>query len=176
MFSLVPGSSILVLLAMTSSSNQLSSYSPCSEILKIKVANGTLATIVGQGSISLTPTLLLNYVSVFLSFSESLGYFSNYQKTQLQCNIFLISLCFARQAMGSRLGILKRGKVSTTLKLAYNCSISPFSYHSTRVLIHKAHIWLHYPRLGHPCFSDKNNASFVFKDLDLTSFRVKYVS
>lgn len=78
---------------MTHSSNQFSSSSPCPEILKLKVADGTLATVAAQRSITLTPTLLLNYVLYLLKLLVDLLSLSKI--TKKLNNIFHILLCLA---------------------------------------------------------------------------------
>ena len=47
---------------MTSCPSLFSSYTPCASNLKVKITEGSLATVAGKGSIILSRNLTLNFV------------------------------------------------------------------------------------------------------------------
>ena len=47
---------------MTGNSQLFSSYIPCAGNQKVKIANGSLATVVGKGTITISPSLVLKNV------------------------------------------------------------------------------------------------------------------
>ncbi len=82
---------------MTGSLNKILTYTPCSGKEKVHIADGSLTSISGTGSVACTPDLSLNSVLYVPSFPVHLLSVSSLTQA-LNCKIefFFYSLCFSR--------------------------------------------------------------------------------
>ena len=140
---------------MTNNASQFNTYTPSPGNRKVKVADGTLATLAGYGTIYLTSSLILKNVLHVPKLSVSLLSIHKIT-TDLQCHVtFFPSYCmFQDQHMGKMIGHAKEHDGLYYLDTRSGCgggvSLSNFS---ASLSSNKAKLWLLHCRLGHPSFS-----------------------
>jgi hypothetical protein len=141
---------------MTGCSSFFDSYSPCSGKDKVRVADGSLSSISGKGSINYSPTLSLSSVLHVPSFSTNLLSVSSLTHS-LNCSVtFFPTHCvFQELDTGRMIGSGKATGGLYFLEPALNPVSPPMScgqaleadVGSTLPLLHQWH-----RRLGHPSF------------------------
>ncbi|KZV53482.1 hypothetical protein F511_14848 [Dorcoceras hygrometricum] len=139
---------------MTGSSKLFHSYIPCAGNQKIKIADGTLSAIAGQGTIVISQTITLHNVLHVPNLSCNLLSISKLTR-DLKCTAqFSSNLCvFQELDSGKTIGSAKEagglyyfGDESHSCGQAQQYSIAPISSSSTN------EIFLWHRRMGHPNF------------------------
>ena len=93
-----------------------SSYSPYVGNQKIKIAYGSLSTIVGKGSIATSKSLVLHVPNI----SCNLLFVSKLTR-DLKCSSSLLTVNFRKWTWAGRLAMLKKVMDSTALKMEVTC-------------------------------------------------------
>ncbi|KAJ7954112.1 Retrovirus-related Pol polyprotein from transposon TNT 1-94 [Quillaja saponaria] len=142
---------------MTSTSSSFSSYFPCSGKEKVRVADGSLSSISGKGSICCTPSLTLSYVLHVPKLSMNLLSISTITK-ELNCTVLFDSSSCVFQELGTE-KILGYGKEHNGLYLLENGleilskdNTSGQALHSSSTTSSQQELVQWHRRLGHPSF------------------------
>ncbi|KAJ7946112.1 Retrovirus-related Pol polyprotein from transposon TNT 1-94 [Quillaja saponaria] len=142
---------------MTSTSSSFSSYFPCSGKEKVRVADGSLSSISGKGSICCTPSLTLSSVLHVPKLSMNLLSISTITK-ELNCTVLFDSSSCVFQELGTE-KILGYGKEHNGLYLLeYGLEIlskdntSGQALHSSSTTSSQQELVQWHHRLGHPSF------------------------
>ncbi|KAJ7950679.1 Retrovirus-related Pol polyprotein from transposon TNT 1-94 [Quillaja saponaria] len=155
---------------MTGTSRNFSTYFPCSGKDKVRVADGSLSTISGKGSIQCTPTLPLSSVLHIPKFSMNLLSISSITR-DLNCQAILDSSCCKFQELGTGRTIGYGKEQDGLYLLEYGPSIlantvdtvaSSQSLQSSAFITSQQQLVQWHRRLGHPSFLVLGN---MFPDL-----------
>jgi transposase InsO family protein len=138
---------------MTGISSLFSSYKLCSNREKVRIANGSLSSVSGKGSISVSPSMSLSSVLHIPDFAANLLSIARITR-ELNCRaIFYSDYCFFQDLVTGR--IIGSGSLRDGL---YYLDAQPTqgrltqAYHTVRTDDSAAKIWLWHQRLGHPSF------------------------
>ena len=146
---------------MTYSSQCFSSYNPCSRDKQIKIVDGTLAIVAGQGKFSLTSALTLKCVLHVPKLSANLLVIHQITK-YLNCTIsffHLIVLSRTKPHWG-QLGMIRNRRVCTFLDVII-CN----SFFSEKFSLNKAQIWLHHLCLRHLLRERERRKTLILIDM-----------
>ncbi|KAJ7951046.1 Retrovirus-related Pol polyprotein from transposon TNT 1-94 [Quillaja saponaria] len=155
---------------MTGTSRNFSTYFPCSGKDKVRVADGSLSTISGKGSIQCTPTLPLSSVLHVPKFSMNLLSISSITR-DLNCQAIFDSCCCKFQELGTGRTIGYGKEQDGLYLLEYGPSIlantvgtvaSSQSLQSSASITSQQQLVQWHRRLGHPSFLVLGN---MFPDL-----------
>ncbi|KAJ7968090.1 Retrovirus-related Pol polyprotein from transposon TNT 1-94 [Quillaja saponaria] len=155
---------------MTGTSRNFSTYFPCSGKDKVRVADGSLSTISGKGSIQCTPTLPLSSVLHIPKFSMNLLSISSITRN-LNCQAIFDSCCCKFQELGTGRTIGYGKEQDGLYLLEYGPSIlantvdtvaSSQSLQSSASITSQQQLVQWHRRLGHPSFLVLGN---MFTDL-----------
>ena len=139
---------------MTGSRRLLTSYSPCTHPRSVKIANGSMLTILGTGTVELSPTLCLKNVLYVPKFSCNLLSISQLTAEQNLTAIFNSASCqFQDQTSGQVIGSARE----FSGLYYFSRDVSSSNNHraavgSTTALSRRQKIILLHCRLGHPSF------------------------
>ena len=161
---------------MTYSANCFTTYQPCPSNKKIKVADGSLITVAGQGTVAFSSSLILKNVLHVPNLTVNL--LSIHKITQeLNCHVtFFNDHCvFQDQTKGRMIGQARATEGLYLLKDKDSCS-DPLSLSLISVNANKDEIWNHHRRLGHPSFKTLKRMFPCLKILMLSFFIVKCVN
>ena len=156
---------------MTSNSSLFVSYIPCSGQQKVKIADGSYATILGKGTIKLSGTLVLYSVLHVPKLSVNLLSISKLSRDLNYIAVFSTSKCvFQDQTSMKTIGFTRLE--DGLYYLNKDNQGFPRSYHGTRNMNKEEVIWLWHYRLGHLSFARlKSLMPNLFVDCNVTTFQ-----
>lgn len=101
---------------MKDSHNLFVTYSPCAGNLKFKIADDSLSSVLGKGSIQISNSITLEHAFHVPNFSNNLLSVSQLTKSSNYCaNFFPLNVSFRTYHRGKWLAMLKNIEDSTTL-------------------------------------------------------------
>jgi hypothetical protein len=156
---------------MTYSAGAFTSYQPCPSSKKITVADGSLTTVAGQGTIPLNPVFTLQRVLHVPNLTANLLSIRKLIK-DINCSVtfFLDHCIFQDLATGRTIGQARVKDGLYMLGVQGSSSNSP-SLSFISVNSNKTDVWNHHRRLGHLSFKTlRNMFPSLFKNLDVEQF------